>query len=75
MAGINTLIFLRVLTDLADAEWDIVRAFIPEPVKFPNLEEPKYSRRDVMPDFDTCAGPTWSKCVISLAFVRAEAKV
>jgi|SRR5665213_39660 len=35
-------------TDLTDAEWDIVRAFIPEAVTFPNLEEPKYSRRDIM---------------------------
>jgi putative transposase len=35
-------------TDLTDAEWEIVRCFIPEPVWLPNLEEPKYSRRDIV---------------------------
>lgn len=35
-------------TDLTDSEWEMVRAFIPEPVYVPNLEEPKYSRRDIV---------------------------
>jgi len=35
-------------TDMSDAEWEILRAYIPEPVRFPNLEEPKYARRDVV---------------------------
>lgn len=33
---------------MSDAEWEILRAYIPEPVRFPNLEEPKYARRDVV---------------------------
>lgn len=39
---------VRYPTDLTDAEWALVRPFIPEPVRYPNLEEPKYSRRDVL---------------------------
>lgn len=35
-------------TDLTDAEWAIVRAFIPDPVWLPNLQKPKYSRRDIV---------------------------
>jgi putative transposase len=35
-------------TDLTDTEWEIVRPYVPEPVYVPNLEEPKYSRRDVV---------------------------
>jgi transposase len=38
----------RYPTDLTDAEWEIVRGYIPEPVWFPNLQEPKYSRRDIV---------------------------
>jgi len=35
-------------TDMTDAEWELVRVFIPEPVWLPNLQEPKYSRRDIV---------------------------
>ena len=35
-------------TDLTDTEWEIVRPYVPEPVYVPNLEEPKFSRRDVV---------------------------
>lgn len=35
-------------TDMTDAEWEIVRGFIPEPVWIPNLQEPKYDRRDIV---------------------------
>ena len=38
----------RYPTDLTDAEWEIVRSYIPEPVWLPNLQEPKYSRRDIL---------------------------
>ena len=37
----------RYPTDLTDAEWEIVRGYIPEPVWVQNLQEPKYSRRDI----------------------------
>jgi putative transposase len=33
---------------MTDAEWDIAQRYIPEAVQFPNLQEPKYSRRDVL---------------------------
>lgn len=35
-------------TDMTDAEWEILRPYIPEPVHFPNLERPKYPRRDIV---------------------------
>src|ERR1700731_2246735 len=35
-------------TDTTDAEWEILRAYIPEPVIVRNLQEPKHSRRDVV---------------------------
>jgi putative transposase len=35
-------------TDMTDAEWEIVRTYIPEPVTVPNLQEPKHSRRAVV---------------------------
>ena len=35
-------------TDLTDAEWEIIRPYIPEPVHIPNLMTPKYARRDVV---------------------------
>jgi putative transposase len=35
-------------TDMTEAEWEIVRTYIPEPVTFPNLQQPKHSRRDVV---------------------------
>src|SRR5437762_2712506 len=38
----------RYTTDMTDAEWEIVRAYVPEPVKIPNLQQPKYSRRDIV---------------------------
>ena len=38
----------RYPTDMTDAEWEIVRDYIPEPVWIPNLQEPKYSRRDIV---------------------------
>lgn len=38
----------RYPTDMTDAEWEIVRGYIPEPVWHPNLQEPKYSRRDIV---------------------------
>jgi len=38
----------RYATDLTEAEWEIARHYIPEPVWIPNLQEPKYSRRDVL---------------------------
>lgn len=39
---------LRYPTDMTDAEWEIVRAYIPEPIYVPNLMEPKYLRRDIV---------------------------
>jgi putative transposase len=33
---------------MTDAEWELVRGHIPEPVWLPNLQEPKYSRRDIV---------------------------
>jgi len=38
----------RYPTDTTDAEWDVLRAYIPEPVIVRNLQEPKHSRRDVV---------------------------
>jgi putative transposase len=38
----------RYPTDLTDAEWELVRVHIPEPVWLPNLQQPKYSRRDIV---------------------------
>lgn len=38
----------RYATDMTDAEWDIVRGYIPAPVFVPNLQQPKYARRDVV---------------------------
>jgi putative transposase len=35
-------------TDMTDEEWELVRAYIPEAVHVPNLEEPKYLRRDIV---------------------------
>lgn len=35
-------------TDLTDAEWEIVKIFIPEAVWFLNLQEPKYPRREIV---------------------------
>jgi putative transposase len=35
-------------TDLTDAEWNVVGAYIPRPVCVPNLQEPKYDRRDMV---------------------------
>lgn len=35
-------------SDMTDAEWEIVRPHIPEPVWFPNLEKPKHARRDIV---------------------------
>lgn len=35
-------------TDLTDAEWEIVQGFIPEAVWVPNLQEPKYPRREIV---------------------------
>lgn len=35
-------------TDLTDAEWKIVEAYIPAPVWFRNLTQPKYQRRDIL---------------------------
>jgi transposase len=37
----------RYATDMTDTEWEVVRDSIPEPVSIPNLQEPKYSRRDI----------------------------
>ena len=39
---------IKYPTDLSDAEWEIVRRYVPEAVWTPNLQEPKYSRRDIM---------------------------
>jgi putative transposase len=33
---------------MTDAEWEIARLHVPEPVWFPNLQEPKYPRRDIL---------------------------
>jgi putative transposase len=33
---------------MTDAEWEIARVYIPEPVWHPNLQQPLYSRRDVL---------------------------
>jgi putative transposase len=38
----------RYPTDLTDAEWEIVQRYVPEAVWLPNLQEPKYSRRDIV---------------------------
>jgi putative transposase len=38
----------RYPTDLTDAEWEIVQGYIPEAVWLPNLQEPKYPRRDIV---------------------------
>jgi len=38
----------RYPTDMTDAEWAIVRGYIPEPIWVPNLQEPKYRRRDIV---------------------------
>src|SRR5260370_40679385 len=35
-------------TDMTDAEWEIAKAYVPEPVWYPNLQEPLYSRRDIL---------------------------
>lgn len=35
-------------SSLTDAEWDIVRHFIPAPIHWRNLEVPKHARRDVV---------------------------
>jgi putative transposase len=35
-------------TDFTDAEWEIIRPYVPEPVHAPNLMTPKYARRDVI---------------------------
>lgn len=39
---------LKYPTDMTDAEWEVVRAYIPEPVYVPNLMETKYLRRDIV---------------------------
>jgi putative transposase len=33
---------------MTDAEWEMARRFIPEAAWYPNLQEPKHSRRDVL---------------------------
>lgn len=38
----------RYPTDMTDAEWEIVRGYVREAVWLPNLQEPKYSRRDIL---------------------------
>lgn len=38
----------RYPTDLTDAEWEIIQRYVPEAVWLPNLQEPKYSRRDIV---------------------------
>jgi len=38
----------RYPTDLTYAEWEIVQGYVPEAVWLPNLQEPKYSRRDIV---------------------------
>lgn len=35
-------------TDLTDAEWEIAKRFIAEPIWIENLQEPKYERRDIV---------------------------
>jgi putative transposase len=35
-------------TDMTDDEWEVARAYVPEPIWHPNLQEPKHSRRDVL---------------------------
>lgn len=35
-------------TDMSDAEWEVVRIYIREAVWAPNLQKPKYSRRDIV---------------------------
>lgn len=38
----------KYATDMTDAEWTIAQRYIPEAAWFPNLQEPKHSRRDVL---------------------------
>ena len=38
----------RYPTDMTDAEWEIVRGYVREAVWLPNLQGPKYSRRDIV---------------------------
>jgi len=35
-------------TDLTDAEWEIAKKYIPEPIYIPNLQESIYPRRDIV---------------------------
>src|SRR5258707_9795939 len=39
---------LNYPTDMTDAEWEVIRAYVPEAVYVPNLQEPKYLRRDIL---------------------------
>ena len=39
---------LKYPTDLTDAEWEVIRPYVPEAKYAPNLMRPKYSRRDVV---------------------------